>query len=186
MVKGLLTFLMLFLVCSISKAGKDRVIIDDFEQGLKRGWSTREFKGKTEYTVVNTERGKVLKAVSRASASGLIYKFKYDVKELPYLSWYWRVENIIKKGDATRKEGDDYAARIYVIFPHWFPPLTRSLNYIWANKLPKGAAVKNKYFSRAVMIAVESGTQNTGRWIHEKRNVYQDYRKQFGEEPPEA
>ncbi|RMG71046.1 MAG: DUF3047 domain-containing protein, partial [Nitrospirae bacterium] len=24
------------------------------------------------------------------------------------------------------------------------------------------------------------------RWIHEKRNVYQDYRKQFGEEPPEA
>ncbi len=181
----LITFT-IFLLSTLSGASIDRVVIDDFEQGLKKGWTTKEFKGKTEYTVVKTERGMVLKAVSKAAASGLIYKYKYDTKKYPYLSWWWKVEGIIKNGDATKKEGDDYAARIYVIFPHWFPPLTRSLNYIWANKLPRGTAVKNKFFSRAIMIAVESGTQNVGKWIQEKRNVYDDYKKVFGDEPPEA
>ena len=184
--KALLILFCLLLPGSLSGASSDRVVIDDFEQGLKSNWSTKEFKGKTEYSIVKTERGMVLKAVSKASASGLIYKYKYDLKDYPYLSWWWKIENIIKKGDATKKEGDDYAARIYVIFPHWFPPLTRSINYIWANRLHRGSAVKNTYFSRAVMIAVESGNENIGKWIHEKRNVYEDYKDLFGDEPPEA
>ena len=185
-VQNLLILLIMLLVSTLSRAGTDRIVIDDFEQGLKKGWQTKDFKGATEYRVVQTERGRALKAVSRGTASGLIFKYKYDTREYPYLSWWWKVENIIKKGDATKKEGDDYAARIYVIFPHWFPPLTRSLNYIWANRLPRGSAVKNTYFSRAIMIAVESGNENIGKWIHERRNVYEDFKNQFGDEPPEA
>ena len=36
-----------------------------------------------------------------------------------------------------------------------------------------------------MMVAVESGDENAGSWVTEKRNVYEDYRKLFGEEPPE-
>lgn len=164
----------------------DSLIIDDFESGLKHEWESREFKGKTRYRVVETEGSHVLSAESIASASALIYRYKYELKEFPILSWRWKVENTIKMGDETKKEGDDYSARIYVIFPHWLPPLTKSINYIWANKLPKNKHIPNPFYSKAVMVAVESGDENVGKWITERRNVYEDYKAIFGEEPPAA
>ncbi len=168
---------------SDSRSGNDRLVIDDFESGLKGGWEKKVFEGETIYSVVETSEGKVLRAESKGTASGMIYKIEYDPEEYPYISWRWKVENIISKGDARKKEGDDYAARLYVVFPHWFPPLSRSLNYIWANRLPKGESIENTYFSGAVMIAVESGGENIGRWIKESRNIYEDYQKVFGKMP---
>ena len=35
-----------------------------------------------------------------------------------------------------------------------------------------------------MMVAVESGDEKAGTWITEERNVYEDYRTLFGEEPP--
>ena len=34
------------------------------------------------------------------------------------------------------------------------------------------------------MIVVESGRVLINQWVNEERNVYEDYRKAFGEEPP--
>ena len=34
------------------------------------------------------------------------------------------------------------------------------------------------------MVAVESGDGNAGRWIDEERNLAEDYRLAFGEDPP--
>ena len=36
------------------------------------------------------------------------------------------------------------------------------------------------------MIAVETGSTRTGRWVVEKRNVLEDYRRVFGLDPPKA
>lgn len=36
------------------------------------------------------------------------------------------------------------------------------------------------------MIAVESGSDSLGYWITEKRNVYEDYRRLFGSNPPKV
>lgn len=167
-------------------AGDQAIVIDDFANGLKPQWETKEFKGKTRYSVVNEGAGHVLKAESNAAASALLYRHSYSLKEYPILTWRWKVKNIIKKGDETKKAGDDYAARVYVIFPHFITPLTKSINYIWANKLPQGKHVPNPFYSRAVMVAVESGEENVGKWITERRNVYEDFRKLFGYDPPEA
>ncbi len=35
-----------------------------------------------------------------------------------------------------------------------------------------------------MMVAVESGEENSGKWISEERNIVADYRRLFGEEPP--
>ena len=94
------------------------------------------------------------------------------------------MENTLVKGDASKKAGDDYPARIYVVFPHWFFPKTRSINYIWANKLPQGTMVPNPFTANAVMIAVETGDDHVGTWMLESRNVQADYRAIFGEAPP--
>ncbi len=164
----------------------DVIVIDDFEGGLRAQWEEKVFEGRTVYTVVTENGNHVLRADSRASASGLIFRIDYDVKEYPILTWRWKVENILEKGDETRKDGDDYAARVYVVFPHWFPPRTRSINYIWANKLPQGEHVPNPYFRNAVMVAVQSGEEGIGRWHTERRNVLEDYRLIFGADPPLA
>lgn len=161
-------------------------LVDDFETGLRPAWKEKEFKGRTTYRVVREDSGQVLRAESRGTASALILEQEIDLQEYPVLSWRWKVEKALVKGDARSKEGDDYAARIYVIFPHWFFPKTRAINYIWANKLPKGAIVPNAFTARAIMIAVESGTEHAGEWMLESRDVQADYRVIFGEDPPRA
>jgi hypothetical protein len=178
---------LLMMLWAASAVATDReLLIDDFENGLRPEWKEKVFKGRTEYRVVSEGAGHVLRAESHGTASGLILEKEIDLKEFPVLSWRWKVENILEKGDARRKEGDDYAARIYVIFPHWFFPRTRSINYIWANKLPKGAIVPNPFTSNAVMVAVESGEEKVGEWAAESRDVRADYRAIFGEDPPMA
>jgi hypothetical protein len=161
-------------------------LIDDFEGGLRPNWEARPFKGETRYDVVSDDGGHVLRARSDAAASGLVYPIRYVLRQYPVLAWRWKVENVIAKGDETRRSGDDYAGRVYVVFPHWFFPKTRSINYIWANRLPKGRRVRSPFTANAVMIAAESGPEHVGRWVSERRDVLADYRQAFGEEPPEV
>ena len=162
------------------------LVIERFDGDLS-DWQVEEFSGRTEYTLVSDEQGdRVLAAHSRGTASGLVKRISFDPRELPRLSWRWKIAATLPAGDARSREGDDYAARVYVIFPHWIKPLTRSINYIWANRLPRGSALPNTYYSRAMMLAVESGDARAGRWIREERNLVADYRRLFGEDPPMA
>ena len=69
-------------------------------------------------------------------------------------------------------------------FPHWFFPKTTSLNYIWANRMPRGEVHPNAYTGNAMMIAVESGADKAGDWVTARRNIVADYRRAFGKEPP--
>ena len=46
-----------------------------------------------------------LRAESDRSASGIVWRERYDVFEHPRLRWRWRVENVYEKGDARSKAG---------------------------------------------------------------------------------
>jgi len=174
---------------------------------LPDGWKPLTFKkiGKhTVYVVVKDGDTVAVKAVSEASASGLMREMKINLREYPIVQWRWKVANVLQKGDVTRKEGDDYPARIYITFEYdsskvgvfdkakyeavkllygQYPPLA-AINYIWESKAPKGTVVPNPYADQARMIVVESGPDRLNQWVSEERNVYEDYKKAFGEEPP--
>ena len=176
-------------------------------QDLPADWKPLTFKkieGHTSYTLVKEEGVVVVKAEANASASGLIREIKIDPKTFPMVEWRWKVGNILKKGDVSKKEGDDYPARIYITFEYdpaklgllekaqyeaarllygQYPPLA-AINYIWESKAPKGTIVPNPYTRRVKMIVVESGPEKLNQWVREERNLYQDYRQAFGEEPP--
>ncbi len=179
----------------------------DNSTGLPHGWKPLTFPKISRHTTykVGGEAGRFwVKAESDASASALVREVQIDPKVYPILRWRWKVENIIQKGDERKKEGDDYGARIYVNFHYdpkkaslwertqygvWYAiygnyPPKGAINYIWANKLPRGKTVDNAYTSRAKMVAVESGPEKVGHWLSEERNIYQDYVSLFGEEPP--
>jgi hypothetical protein len=176
-------------------------------EALPEGWEPLTFKKvarSTRYTVVRDGEGWVLKAESDAAASALYRSLDLSPLAYPRLTWRWKVGNILVKGDARKKEGDDYPARVYVAFRHdptratvWekakygayrlvygtYPPAA-VLNYIWDNRLPPGTTLDNAYTDRAKMVVVRSGPAEIGRWVTETRNVLDDYRRLFGGEPP--
>jgi hypothetical protein len=177
---------LLLLAATTGAAAAEFIRIDDFEQGLSPRWEQKSFRGETNYQVVTEGTGKVLHARSQGTASGLIFKKEYRLQDYPLLSWRWKVQGIIPKADETEKSGDDYAARVYVIFPHWFFPKTRTISYVWGNTLPQGRTVPSPYTVNAMIVAVGSGTEKIGEWIVERRNVLEDYRRLFKEEPPQV
>ncbi|MDP2645768.1 MAG: DUF3047 domain-containing protein [Desulfobacterales bacterium] len=202
----------LILIPSSHALSADEFVVDRFSKetessGIPKGWKLLEFKNitkKTRYTAEHSANNFFVKAVSENSAMGIYKEVHLDPKEFPLLIWRWKVENVLKNADATQKSGDDYAARIYVAFEYaperasfWekakygalrlaygqYPP-QGVLNYVWDNKLPKEKSLDNAYTERAKMIVVESGTEKVGEWVWEERNVYEDYMRLFGSEPP--
>ncbi|MYG39766.1 MAG: DUF3047 domain-containing protein [Nitrospira sp. SB0677_bin_15] len=158
----------------------------------------------TEYSLVEDGGNVVLKAVSRGSSSGLTREVTIDPKVYPIVEWSWKIENVLEKGDVTTKEGDDYPTRLYITFAYdeskidffdqaqyelarllhgQYPP-TGALTYIWESRSPVGTMVPNPYTDRVQMIVLESGADKAGQWVAESRNVYEDYRKAFGDDPP--
>lgn len=160
--------------------------VDDFATGIKPGWKHKSFKGTTQYTWVKENGRAYVRASSRGTASGLYYEIEYEPHLYPYITWQWKVDSILEKGDAEKKSGDDYSARVYVIFPSLFFWDTKAINYIWANKLPKDKAILNPFTTNAMMFSVESGPTATGRWITETRNIYEDFKRFFKREPPQV
>jgi len=177
-----LLLLILFLSGIDSRAGSQ--LIDDFRHGAGPGWESKSFKGETRYFPAVEDSIPCLRAVATASASGLFYKIEYDAVNQPILTWSWKVDNIIAKGDAHTKAGDDYPARIYVVFPSTLFWKTKALNYVWATDLPEGTAVPNSFTSNAMMVAVENGSAHLGQWRSYRRNVYEDFLKYFAFPPP--
>jgi len=178
------SFFLLILVFSAVSADSDTIEVGNFAEAGLAGWSEKSFKGETEYKIVEDSGQKVLQAKSQGAASGLVFETEYDPQDFPVLTWRWKVANTLVKGDSRTKAGDDYAARVYVVFPHWFFPKTKTLNYIWANRLPKDSVQTNAYLNNAIMISVESGNEKVGEWVSVRRNIIDDYRRAFGEDPP--
>jgi hypothetical protein len=167
-------------------AGTAEITLGNFSSGLLVGWQEEIFRNKirTSYHLVNDAGKTVLMARSKGAASGMLKKVDIDAKKSPLLRWSWKIMHTIKKEDAARKSGDDFAARIYVVFPGTFFWQTKAINYVWSARMPKGTAVKSAYTGNAFIVAVETGEDKRMTWVQEERNIYQDYLSLFGEDPP--
>jgi hypothetical protein len=184
--KLLTTVVFFILAISTASSTPREQVLDDYKNGLAPGWETKSFAGQTHYTAEHDDKQFYIKATSKGAASGLFHKIAYDSKEQPILRWSWKIERTLTKGDERSKGGDDYAARVYVVFPSFLFWNTKALNYIWANKLPRGEALPNAFTANAMMIAVESGNGRAGQWLNEERNIYEDFKKYFKSEPPKV
>ncbi len=151
--------------------------------GLK-GWQEKSFEGRTRYELQTSDDRRALYAVSSGSASGLYREISVDLERTPYLHWSWRVENLLLGNDERAKTGDDYPARVYVIFSgglyFW---RTRAINYVWSSNQDAGSEWPNAFTANARMIAVRAGAADVGKWVNERRDIRADYRRLFNEEP---
>jgi len=158
----------------------------------------------TEYRLVQENGQQVIMASTDNSASGLIARIHVAPGDSLMLRWRWKISSVYEKGNARTKAGDDYPARLYVVFEFeadkagFFERAKRkaaelvfgeelpgnALNYIWANQLEKGTLVANPFTDTTMMIAVESANEKAGQWVTAERDIVADYRRAFGAEPP--
>ena len=176
----------------------------DVLPGGWRVWTLSRFKKSTDYRLVKDGGRTVMKAEASASASGLVHDVRVDLREYPILKWRWKVDGLIAGADNSKSQTEDSPARIVIAFEGDVSKLdfddsiffTRvrmltgyampyaTLMYIWENKAPKGTVIPSRHTSRVQMVVAESGSDNLGTWREESRNLYEDFKRAFGEEPP--
>ena len=165
---------------------------------LPADWKAWTFSGverRTEYTLATDEGRTVVQARSSNGASALIKYTDVDLLSTPRLTWSWKTEGPFAGGDWSRAETDDFPLRLFVIFESkkgpfsWFGRLSgrlsraRAINYVFTQKESKPGVVRSPASGRVRMIAVGHSTDSVGAWHYKNRDVLEDYRALFDEDP---
>lgn len=154
-----------------------------------------------------TEEENALRAEAECAASARVVRFSdvdldVDLARTPVLRWRWRVVEGLDVADERSREGDDFAARVSVIFPFepehagWLERLGRgvterlydreipgsALYFVWTNRVEPGTVWENPYTSSVSMRAVARG--DAGGWRSEAVDVARSFREAFGRDAP--
>jgi hypothetical protein len=179
-------------VVSTTLAGASGPIGTDFENGIPPGWKTAGMGPKQDRGKAQTVQGAGGNHFLRISTDGTFYSIGIDTafnpRQFPILSWRWRVAALPKGADISKKNADDAAARLFVTFSNEDPRSKsrgRALVYVWDSKYPVGTIVASPFFPGSEKaIVLESGPARIGKWVPERVNVVNDYRRAFGGTPP--
>lgn len=178
---------------SLSGEKPQTLVVDRFSEGVNnegipKGWSLEKSPSKeSKISIEQDKEGPFLRILSVNDTFGLKKDMSFDIRKYPYLTWRWKVLRLPKEGDIRKRDTDDQAGQVYVLFPK-FPTTvnTRSVGYIWDSNTPQGFSGTSTAYSKMRYFVLQSGTGKLDQWMQETRNVYEDYKKLFQEEPPEA
>ena len=174
--------------------------------GSPPGWQHLQlasFKNNTEYRLVNDEGAVVLRASSHNAASYLGLTTSFDPHRFPTLSWRWKIVQGIPDADTNDRRKEDAPARLMVSFDGDASKLPlkdrvassaaksisgqalpfAELMYVWGGKVAAGSITTSAHTSRIKMIAVAADDAGIGRWQSYTRNLVEDYKRAFGEDP---
>ena len=203
----LLWAVLISLLLPVASFGAEEAVLfrEDFHSLAQ--WEPLTFpkiKAHSTYTLVKEGGKTVLKAESRAAASGLVCRRTFNIYDYPRLRWRWKVTQLSDRGNPKEKEGDDYPIRVYVLFQYdptratmgehliynatkllygKYPPHS-TLNYVWTGRKIPERFIVSPYTDKARMVILERGRERLGRWVEESVNVLEDYRRSFGKDPP--
>ena len=195
----------------------DKLIIDRFsmetQERLKgffvpKGWHLLRFRGSkrlTRYTPVEDGNNVYLRAESEGSAAPIYKIANFSPQDYPYISWRWKVDNILEKGNGYTKAGNDFAVSLGIIFDYdsQRASLIKSLKYsliklfygayppdyvilyVWGNGVheKKGEIITNPYSEIVKMFVLENGSSHLHQWRKEERNILKDFKDAFGTYP---
>jgi hypothetical protein len=158
----------------------------------------------TKYQVAEVDGVVALAAEGVEGGSGMWRKLRVDPQHNPVLEWRWRVPqpapgspplSVTSRASPMARlsvgfHGDpeklDFEDRVKL---RMAKALTvnglpyASLLYVWMMNVPVDTVIHSPHTDRVRMIVVESGAQRAGQWITIRRNVLEDYRRAFQEEP---
>ena len=173
--------------------------------GTPDGWelTTLPNVSPPEFEIIEHANSPVLRISSAAAAGSLTRDGGWDPGRFPLLQWRWRVDRVVEAADLRRRDGDDYAARLYVFFDvplQALPFVDRTkirlarwlygerlpaaaLCYVWDNDNPIDTTVPNAYTDRVQMIVLRNRDDAIGEWVDERRNIADDFAAAFDMAP---
>ncbi len=168
---------------------------------LPRGWEVLSVAHRKlpEFRLVRDAGETVLRVHAEAAVGSLGHSLSVEPGTAA-LSWRWKVDHVLDKARLGTREGDDFAARVYVSFDVPLETLsftarakiklaqiiygahlpTAAICYVWDNRSPVGTSMWNPYTDRLRMVVLESGNARAGQWVVETRNLDADFQAAFG------
>jgi hypothetical protein len=170
------------------------------------GWhieAASKFRKPSRYSLVENSGTTVIEGTADDSASGLVEFLDVDPQARPILTWRWKITQPVEGADTTQRWGDDAPVRIMLSFSGdvqslplserlWFNQVKlitgidipyATLEYVWGAGAPKETVVTNSYTSRIRTLLVQNSPQPLNEWVRQTRDVVEDFRRAFGEEP---
>lgn len=171
----------------------EHVVVEDWakapvgHKGIPPEWKGQQWGSPAYDMTVVEDGGKKalhLKSKNEGSTISREVKGKVNLKDTPILEWTWKMVTLPKGGNSCVKATDDQAGQVFVMWPR-FPEQVRSqiIGYVWDSTQPVGTTCKSEKTGMVTYIVVRSGAADAGKWITERRNVAQDYKKVYGADP---
>lgn len=183
----------LVLLLATTAWAADRVVVEDWSgqplghHGVPVDWKGQNWGSPAyDFTIVDNEGHRVLHLKSHDEGSTVSKEIrgKVNLKDTPILEWAWKAVTLPKGGNSCHKATDDQAVQIYATWPR-FPEAVRSriIGYVWDTTAPVGTICKSEKTGMVTYVVVRSGPADLGKWITEQRNVREDFKKIYGDEP---
>lgn len=168
------------------------VLSVDFERPLDAAWHERGFpriSRRNTFRIVDDGSGNhYLRVDSDHSSSAMGVTLHLDPRRCPDLRWRWMVTGTIAGADLARREGDDAAAKVCVVFDgpsYWNPADKRVLVYVWDHATPVGTILPNAWLpDTARVVVLRSGDATVGQWADERVDLSRDFARAFPSEQP--
>jgi hypothetical protein len=116
----------------------------------------------------------------------LLNNEEIDIYSTPILSWKFRIHEIPVGANEDDGDKNDAAASVYVAFDLGrvlFKKVPKTIRYTWSSTLPVGTEL-SKFYGNQKIIVIGTGNQNLGKWQTFERNIVEDYKRLFGDDPP--
>lgn len=157
----------------------------------------------TRYRPVKVGGDVCVEADATNGHSALQRLIRISPERHPLLEWRWRVPRLASDAKVPAGPKASPRARLMLAF-HGDPEKLdfeqrvqlrmakavtgqalpySSLIYVWMKGVPEGTVLPSPYTERVRLIALDSSEKQLDRWVDLRRNVREDYRRAFGEEP---
>jgi hypothetical protein len=168
--------------CAPVAWGQPTVLVDfsTAREPVPQGWELSVKTGEPDLQLVQNEGRQALRMRSNQASFSLQKKIQVSPQATPFLIWDWKVTELPKGGDFRRSSTDDQAAQLIIAFSS-----SHFLSYIWDSTAPKGtiASAPAPLFKKIFAVVMQSGMHSLSTWITERRNLVDDYKQAYGEEP---
>lgn len=165
-------------------------VIDTFTScvSIKRNIPCRWYATQKDVNMfsIHEENGnRFLKIKTSGGNTSLGIQCSFEVDKYRYLSWRWRVHSLPVGAREDKRKYSDSAAGVYVIF-NGNLKLNRIIKYVWSTSLQEGVVTESPFNRRTKIVVLRSGDRHKGEWVEERVDVFGDYQKIFGGEPPKV
>jgi hypothetical protein len=153
------------------------------KNGLPKPWSLRVNSGRPYAAVLQQNNDNILHLKCANASFSLERAVSLSPLQHPFVTWSWKAMKLPDSGDVRKKSRNDQGLQLLLAFEN-----SKIISYVWDANAPAGTVTDESLgwpLNVAVkVIVVQSGTDRINEWVTHTRDVYQDYRRLFNEDPP--